>query len=359
MKSLEQLREEIDKINKRLVKSLDERAKIASQIGKMKARDNKMFFDPSRQKIVLKKVSELSDGAFPKEALRKVFLEIMSACLSLEQKLKVGFFGGEASFTHIAALSEFGSSVDYIPYPTIQDVFLAVIRGEADHGVVPIENSTGGVVHHTLDMFLEYDVKIFSEVILQIRQNLLSKFKLSDIKIIFSNPQPFLQCRNWLRENVPNAELREVTNTVDGVKLALKTPHSAAIASDYASMVYNLDIAAKSIEDIPENSTRFWVIGKEMAPRSGNDKTSLMFSIKDKPGALYELLKPFAEFNLNLTKIESRPTKKKAWEYVFFIDLCGYYSDDKVQSALKKLESEVVFLKVMGSYPYESGPKNI
>lgn len=359
MASLDELRQKIDEINKLIVTNLDERARLAVEIGKMKAKDNQAIFDPSRQKNILKQVASLGDGSFPTDALQKVFLEIMSACLSLERKLKIGYFGGEASFTHMASLAEFGSSVEYLSHPTIQDIFLAVVKREIDYGVVPIENSTGGIVHYTLDMFMEYDVKIFSEVILQIRQNLLSRFPLDEIKVIYSNPQPFLQCHNWLREHLPKAEHREVVNTIDGVKLALTMENSAAIASDYASELYSISIVAKSIEDIPDNCTRFWVIGKDTAPPSGNDKTSLLISIKDKPGALFYLLKPFAELGINLTKIESRPTKKKAWEYVFFIDLHGHYTDHKVQKALKMIEPEVVFVKVMGSYPFETTAKNI
>jgi chorismate mutase/prephenate dehydratase len=356
MPTLEKLRKQIDGIDKQVVELLDRRACLARKIGNIKRSRNIEFFDPSRQKNVLRKIRNWSDGSFPDAGLKTVFTDIMSACLAMEQQLRIGYFGAEGTFTHMAAVAEFGSAAQFISYKTIRDIFLAADKEWIDYGVVPIENSTGGVVHSTLDMFLEYDLKICSEVILYIRQNLLSRYPLNKIRVVYSNPQPFAQCDTWLRENLPRAELKEVATTVEGVRLAKRTRDAAAIGSELASRLYDLRIAARGIEDIKDNFTRFVVLGRKLSPPSGDDKTSLMCSVKDRPGALFRLLKPFADSKLNLTKIESRPSKRKAWEYVFFIDLNGYIEDTKVRKALDNIQEHCIFVKVLGSYPVEKNP---
>jgi len=277
----------------------------------------------------------------------------MSACLSLQQSLKIAVLGPAATFAHIAALKEFGSSFDYLTYDNVGDVFLAVEKKWVDYGVVPIENSTGGIVHTTLDQFLDTDLKIVSEIYLPIHQNLLSNHSLKEIRVIYSHPQAFAQCSTWLRDNFPHAKLHELESTTRGCELAAHRPASAAIASHLAAEQYGLRIVAHAIEDTKDNITRFLVLGRSSPEESKRDKTSLMFSAKDRPGALHFLLQPFAKANINLTKIESRPTKRRAWEYFFFVDLLGHIDNPKMRKAIGELEKECEFFKVLGSYPQD------
>lgn len=351
MERVKKLRKEIDRIDRKLVALLDQRAKVARQIGEQKSAAGTPLFDPSRQKNILDKVLSHSDGFFPQEGLKTVFTEIMSTCLNLEKRLSVGYLGPEATFTHLAAVSEFGSFCELIPYDNLYDIFVAVDNDWVSFGVVPIENSTGGIVHDTLDRFLEFDVKITTEIIVYICHNLLSQLPLKKIKRVYSNPQALMQCSVWLRENLPWAELKEVPTTVEGVLLAKRTHSSAAIGSELASRIYNLKIIARGIEDSKDNYTRFLVIGKISPPPSRKDKTSIVFTTQDRPGALYRALRPFAEAGINLSKIESRPTRRRAWEYVFFVDLDGHIAEEKVRRTLKKVEKHATFLKILGSYP--------
>jgi chorismate mutase/prephenate dehydratase len=358
MTKLDQLRKQIDSIDRELVELLDRRAGFAKQVGEYKRRRGLDYYDPARQKTVIGRVMERGSGAFPRTGLQSVFTEIMSHCLSLERAVKVGYFGPPATFTHIAAVTEFGSATDYEPRDTINDLFLAVEKEEVEYAVVPVENSTGGVVHTTLDMFLDFDVRICSEILMAITHNLLARCRLGQVRRVYSNPQPLSQCAGWLTRHLPNAERIETISTVQGVQHAAREKRSAAIASELAARMYGLKIVASSIEDTHWNSTRFWVIGKKVCQRTGADKTSLMMSVKDRPGALFNLLKPFAAEGLNLTKIESRPTRRKAWEYVFFVDLMGHINDAPVQKALKKIEPHCVFVRVLGSYPREVRPRS-
>ena len=351
MEDLKKLRKAIDDVDKELVKILDERARLAKEIGEKKARAGKDFFDPARQKAILDRVIKHGSGTFPLDGLKAVFTEIMSTCLNLEKKLCIGFLGPVATYSHLAVISEFGSSCELMPYDNIYDIFLAVDNNWVHFGLVPIENSTGGIVHHTLDRFLEFNVKIVSEVIVYIRHNLLSNNPLKQIKRVYSNPQALTQCHVWLRENLPHAELIETPSTTQGVITAKKSRTGAAIGSELAARLYDINIAAGGIEDIKDNYTRFLVLGKTTPPPSGKDKTSIMFSTKDKPGALHSAIKPFADAGINMSKIESRPTRRKAWEYVFFVDLHGHIEDQKLRSTLKKVERHTTFLTVLGSYP--------
>jgi chorismate mutase/prephenate dehydratase len=275
----------------------------------------------------------------------------MSASLALEKPLKIAYMGPEASFSHLAALKKFGTQVGYLPCHTIADVFLEIERDGADYGVVPIENSIEGAVTHTLDMLVDSDLKICSQLILNVEHNLLSKAAKSAIKRVYSNPQVFGQCRLWLQENLPGVEQVEVTSTTRAAQIAAKEKGSAAIASTLAGEVYRLKAVARGIEDSPHNITRFLVIGKTPSGRTGCDRTSILFSIKDKVGALHDMLLPFKKYKINLTKIESRPSKKKAWDYYFFVDLAGHCSEVKGMKALWELEARCKFLKVLGSYP--------
>jgi chorismate mutase/prephenate dehydratase len=275
----------------------------------------------------------------------------MSSSLSLEVPFKIAYLGPEATFTHLAALKRFGSQVEYIACDSITDVFLEVERDTAHYGVVPIENSIEGAVSHTLDMFVDSDLEICAEIILDVSHNLLANCPKDKIKRIYSNPQVFGQCRIWLQENLPNVDKIEVSSTTRAAQICAKEKYSASIASLLAAKVYKLKVAASDIEDSPHNITRFLVIGKTEVPQTGHDKTSIMFSIKDRVGALHDMLVPFKQNRTNLTKIESRPSKKKAWDYYFFVDLEGHRNNPEVKKALLELESKCTFLKVLGSYP--------
>ncbi len=349
---LKKLRKEIDRIDEEILKLLNKRAEIVLQIAEEKRKKNQRFYVPHREHEILERLKRLNKGPFPNDALRIIFREIISASLSLEEPLKVACLGPLATFTHLAAIRHFGSFAKIIPVDGIKDVFEAVQEKSADYGVVPIENSNEGVVSHTLDMFMDFDLKVSAEIMLEVTHNLLSKSgDIKKIKRIYSHPQAFAQCRRWLERNMPDIELVDTTSTAKAAELAAKDPRGAAIASDLAAKMYDLKFVKRSIEDNKNNYTRFLVISEDFPEPTGNDKTSIMLSIKDKPGALFEVLTPFYKEKINLTKIESRPSKRKAWEYIFFIDLEGHVNDKKVTKALKAIEKYCIFLKVLGSYP--------
>ncbi len=349
---IEECRKRIDEIDRQLVELLDVRAGIAREIGHAKLTTGKQkFFDPSRQKQVIQNAIARSSGAFPAEALRNVFVEIMSGCLAREKPPMVGYLGPEATFSHIAALGEFGNSVELRPYHSFRDVFLATDRDWIDYGLVPIENSTGGVIHEVLDLFLEYDLNICSEIYLQVHHNLISKNPIERIKTVYSKAEPFQQCQIWMSENLPNVQHIEVGSTVKGVELAKSRDYAAAIGSDIAARMHGVPIAAANIEDMKDNTTRFIVVGRQQPPPTGQDKTSIMFSIQDRPGALFDLLKCFAQRAINLTKIESRPTRRRAWDLVFFIDMEGHQSEQRIADAMEDLRNFTTSMRVMGSYP--------
>ncbi|MBX7246125.1 MAG: prephenate dehydratase [Candidatus Sumerlaeaceae bacterium] len=350
--TLDELRAQIDELDHELVRLLDKRAEVARRIGEAKLTEGKQrFFDASRQKKVLQSALDASNGEFPGESLRNVFVEIMSGCLAREKPPTVGYLGPEATYSHLASMSEFGNSADLRPFNSILDVFIATDREWIDYGVVPIENSTGGVIHSTLDMFLDYDLRICSEIFLRIHQNLISRNPMERIKTIYSKAEPFQQCQIWLRENLPNVQLIEVSATARGVEMSKDRDYAAAIGPALAARKYNVPILAANIEDMKDNTTRFLVISKQDSPRTGKDKTSVMISIKDKPGALFDLLKPFQARGINLTKIESRPTRRKAWDLVFFVDLEGHVADKPIAEALEEVRKAAKSFKIMGSYP--------
>ena len=350
-------REEIDAIDRQLVELLDRRASIAREVGRAKAGAGRQTFDPGRARAVLDKALGYTNGSFPNEGLRTVLREVISVCLNLQKPLKVAYLGPAATFAHQAAMTEFGSSVEFEAHDKIREIFQAVANGWVDYGVAPVENSTGGLVHDTLDSFFDHDCRICDEVLLPIRHNLLANCPLKEITTIFSHPQTFAQCGVWLREHLPHVQLVETTSTVAGVRKALEVEHAASIGSDIAADQYGLRVVARGIEDNADNTTRFLVIAKEDTPSCGDDKTSLMFSIKDRPGALYTILKHFADRGVNLTKIESRPTKRKAWDYVFFVDLEGHRSDPMIESAVAELEPECRVVRILGSYPRHRRPE--
>jgi chorismate mutase/prephenate dehydratase len=346
------LRREIDKIDKKILELLNKRASKVIEIGKAKAVSNSDFYVPERESAIYKRLLQLNKGPFPNHAIKPVFREIISASLSLEMPLKVAFLGPKATFTHLACIKQFGYSANFLPQKDISDVFDEVERGKADYGVVPIENSTEGVVSHTLDMFVDSNLKINGEVLLEISLALLSKTgNISDVKKIYSHAHAFAQCKDWLKENLADIPIYDVASTALAAQTAAEDASSAAVASELSASLYDLQVVESKIEDNINNFTRFLIIGTKQLSKTNNDKTSIMFSIKDASGALFKMLKPFADRGLSLTKIESRPQKKRAWEYVFFLDLDGHVSDAKVEEALKELESLCLFLKILGSYP--------
>ncbi|MGB2705802.1 MAG: prephenate dehydratase [Candidatus Omnitrophota bacterium] len=349
---LSKSRHKIDRIDEKIVGLLNKRAKESLEIKRIKKNLKKGIFTPAREKEVYENVSKRNKGPLSEKSIRAIYREIMSGSLALDKSPRIAYLGPETTFTHIAALNKFGASVKYLVCKSITDVFTEVERGRADYGVVPIENSTEGAVNHTLDMFIDSELKICSEVYLPIEHNLLSKHKkVSSIKKVCSHEQVFAQCRIWLEKNLPNVKLTSYESTSQAALVATLGKRSAAIASKLAARKYGLNILAPSIEDSSHNVTRFLVIGKQEAEPSRGDKTSIVFSLKDRVGVLHDALVPFKRNKINLTKIESRPSRLKAWEYYFFVDLEGHYKNTKVKKALSELEKGCTYLKVLGSYP--------
>jgi len=348
---LKNLRKQIDELDKKITELLNRRSGITLRIAKYKQDKGVRTYSPDRERDVLRRVALLNKGPLSHRALEAIYREIMSASLSLEKPLRIAYLGPQASFTHLAALKRFGSQLDYVACDSISDVFLEVGREAVDYGVVPIENSIEGAVTHTLDMFMDSDLKICAQIILNISHNLLANCPKDKVKRIYSNPQVFGQCRIWLQENLPGVETIEVSSTTRAAEIVAGEKYSACIASLLAAKVYRLKVIAADIEDSPHNITRFFVIGTQDIGPTENDKTSILFSIKDRVGALYEMLLPFKDNRINLTRIESRPSKKKAWDYYFFVDLQGHKEDQRVKRALRQLEAKCNFLKVLGSYP--------
>jgi chorismate mutase/prephenate dehydratase len=350
--SVDALRKKIDQIDEKVVALLNDRASLAQKIGQRKSLNNQEVYVPYREQEVLHRISRVSHGPLSEHALRAIFREVISASRSLEAPLKVAYLGPEATFTHAAAREKFGFSAELTALTTIGDVFQEVSQRRAVFGVVPIENSTEGVVAHTLDLLVESDVKITAELFLEIHHCLLSRSgRIDDIRRIVSHPQALGQCRRWLSRNCPEATIEEAASTAQAAVVAARDESVGAICSSVAREVYDLKVVATNIEDHSYNITRFLVIGIHESAASGDDKTSLVFSVKDEPGILHRMLEPFAKNRINLTKIESRPIKNKPWEYMFFIDIKGHKSESRVAKALKKLESDCLFLKILGSYP--------
>lgn len=351
-RTLADFRAAIDALDAKLLALLNERAALAIEVGKIKQRSQGSFYVPAREEDLVQRLKSLNTGPFPTESIRPVWKEIVSASLSLEHPLAVAYFGPQATFTHQACRKQFGLAARYLPFKTISEVFDAVEKGKTEYGVIPVENTTEGAVSSTLDKFMETNTKIVGEVHLRISHNLLSKSgRLSDIKRVYSHPQALAQCRKWLESHLPNADILDAPSTAQAAKIAVEEEEAAAIAGAIAGELYGLETVEASIEDNPNNYTRFLVIGKEIPERGALSKTSILFSVKDQAGALYHMLAPFYENSVNLTKIESRPSKGKAWEYVFFIDCEGYYTDPPLAAALEGLAKICHFIKVLGSYP--------
>ena len=344
-------REAIDKYDAQLIRLLNERTRHVLAIGEMKRKAGDEVYAPHRERAVQKRISRLNHGPITNESLQAIYREIMSGALSLQKSMEIAYLGPEATFTHQAAIQRFGASLRYIPQKTVADVFTEVSKNRADYGVVPVENSTEGVVTHTLDMFVDSDLKIVSQIVLPIQHCLLSNGPRSQIRKLFAHPQSLGQCRAWIQANLPKAEIIETSSNARSAELAAKLKGTAAIAGVLAAERYELDILEHDIQDNVANATRFLVLGRQSTPPTGQDRTSLMISITDKVGALYTALAAFRRFRINMTKIESRPSKRKAWEYFFFIDCDGHVEERKVKNAITYLGEHCNFIKVLGSYP--------
>jgi len=351
---LDELRKHIDAIDQQILTLLNRRAAVVQQVGQVKLREGMDFHAPQREEEILERLTEGNAGPFPERGVRSVYREIISACRALEHPLRVAYLGPRATFTHLACLKRFGEAAEYVPVRSIRDVFQEVEKEKAAYGVVPIENSTEGVVSHTLDMFVDSDLKIGGEILLEVSHHLLSRSgERAAIEKIYSHAHAIAQSRRWLEANLPHVPVLEVASTAAAAETASRDPSAAAIASELAARLYGLEVVSARIEDAANNFTRFLIVGRKAVPRTGHDKTSVLFSIKDRVGALYGMLEPFAEEGINLTKIESRPSKTKVWEYLFYVDFEGHSEDPRVEQALARLAEQCLFLKVLGSYPSE------
>ena len=354
--NLKKLRNQIDQIDDQILDLLNNRARVVLEVGKTKAGESREFYVPSRERAIFERLQGANLGPFPNESVCRVFREIISASLSLELPMKVAFLGPQSTFTHVAAMEQFGLSAQLVPQKSIPAVFEEVERGRAHYGVVPVENSTEGVVNHTLDMFISSELQVIAEILLEISHDLLSKTgKLEQIGKVVSHPQALAQCRRWLDENLPDTPQMDLSSTAAAAQMAAEDDSVAAVASQAAARQYGLQVVKAKIEDNSNNFTRFLVIGRKTPEPSGRDKTSIMFSVRDEPGILYRMLEPFSKRDINLVKIESRPMKQKAWEYIFFLDLVGHVDDELITAAIEELRVHCHFLKILGSYPI-AGP---
>ena len=349
--NIHEIRLAIDQVDARIVKLLNERIRLVLDIGRLKRKSGEEIYAPHRERAVLQRICRLNKGPITHESLRAIYREVMSSALAVEKSMTIAYLGPEATFTHQAALQRFGNSLRYVPLKTITDVFSEVTKRRADFGVVPIENSTEGVVTHTLDMFFESDLKIVAQIVLPIQHCLLSHARPDQIKKLYLHPQTLAQCRSWLQKNFPAAEIIETSSNARSAELAAREKQAGAIAGLLAAEKYKLPVLEHDVQDNAGNATRFLVLGRQCGLPTGHDRTSLMFCIADKPGALHSSLAPFRRYQINMTKIESRPSKRKAWEYFFFVDLDGHAKDPKVTKALAQLAEHCVFVKVLGSYP--------
>lgn len=343
----------VDDLDRKMVDLLNERVTHAGEIGRIKHAEGADYYDPTREAIVMAKIASLNEGPSTDATLRAVYREVISSSIALEKKLVIGYLGPEATFTHQAAIQNFGVSLSYEAMKAIPDVFTAVEKGTADYGVIPIENSTEGAVFHSMDMLVDSELRICSQVYLPIEHCLVARVAPEAIREIRSKDQALGQCREWLRTNLPEVPTMDVVSTAEAVRMAAEMEGVAAVASVLSARHYGVPVQVRGIQDRDDNVTRFLVIGKTRAKPlgQGRDKTSLVISLKDEPGALEKTLRPFASRGINLSKIESRPSRKKAWDYLFFIDFIGHYEDAIVQEALGELGEHCEFVKWLGSYP--------
>lgn len=343
------LRDQIDALDDRILALVNERAKLAQAVGHLK---NGIVYKPEREAQVISRLQAANPGPLPPESVSVLFKEVMSACRALEQQLTIAYLGPAGTFSEAAAIKHFGHAAKGLACATIDDVFRAVERGEAHYGVAPVENSTEGAVNRTLDLLFNSPLKICGEIMLRVRQHLLRKGQgTTDLEVVYSHAQSLGQCHEWLSQNLGCVKTIRVTSNGEAARMAAENPKAAAIAGELAAERYGLNVVARDIEDEPNNTTRFLVLGLEEVAPSGRDKTSVVLSVKNRPGALLDLLAPLASHGIGLTKLESRPARSGAWDYVFFLDIEGHCANAKIQSALKAVEEHCTFLKVLGAYP--------
>jgi len=350
---LSQIRKRIDAVDQELLHLISARAILAREVAAVKAASgDRKFYRPEREAAVLRRIKGQNPGPLDGEEITRLFREIMSACLALEQPLAVAFLGPEGTFTQAAAFKHFGHSIHAVSVGDIADIFREVEAGSCVYGVVPVENSTEGVISHTLDLFMSTPLKIAGEVTLCIHHHLMSREPdLADIRTLFSHQQSLAQCRGWLDYHLPGAERIAVGSNAQAAAMAAAEAGSAAVAGESAAGTYGLKVLARRIEDEPGNTTRFLVIAKEDSPASGRDKTSLLLTCRNEPGGLYRLLTPLAEYHISMTRIESRPSRRGIWDYVFYIDILGHRDETLVGKALQQLEGASLYFKILGSYP--------
>ena len=351
---IEELRKRINELDADIVGLLNERTQIALEVGQIKKEQDAPMFAPHREEQVFNRVKELNTGPLPAAAIETIYREIVSVCRALEKPFDVAFLGPEGSFGHVAARKYFGNATAYLPIQQQTDIFTEVETGRADYGVVAIENSTDGVVRDIQDMFMKSSLKICAEVLMPVSHHLLSRSTLDQVTQIYSHRQAFAQCRGWLRDHVPQAEMIHLSSTSEAAMYASQHSDAAAIASKLAAELYELKIVAANIADDPGNTTRFIVLSHHDSQPTGNDKTSLLFAVKHESGALLRVLECFHRYGLNLSKIESRPSRNKAWEYVFFVDVEGHREEEAVQIAVQDAEEACTLIKHLGSYPSAS-----
>ena len=349
---LDEWRARIDEIDRQLLGLLNQRAELSLEIGRAKRESGEPVLVPEREQGILDELARLNPGPLSGGAIRAIWSEILSASRCLQRPFRVSYLGPSGTYTHLAALRHFGSSAELLPVRSIPAVFEEVERGRADVGVVPSETSSAGVVNHTLDGLVDSELLISGEASLEIHHHLLSRAtELGEVKRVFSHPQALAQCRGWLARHLPNAEVVESASTSAAAEQAAHDAAAGAVASELASELYRVPVLCERIEDHANNVTRFFVIGRRAAGRTGRDKTSILFSIRDEVGTLHRILEPFAVARLSLTKIESRPTRRRPWEYVFFVDFEGHRDDPVTQGVLAAVRERCLFLKVLGSYP--------
>jgi len=354
--SLPELRDEIDRLDKEILDRLNERARCALEVAEVKMRDSNgeapVFYRPEREAQVLRRMREINEGPLTDEKVGRIYREILSACLALEEPLKVAYLGPEGTFTQMATKKQFGDSVIGMPLVTVDDVFREVTSESCNYGVVPVENSTEGVISHTLDNFMSSNLRVCGEVELRVHHHLMvSPQAEGEIKRIYSHQQTLGQCRRWLNGHYPNVPRLTATSNAEAARRVAEEKDAAAIAGDIAADIYDLKILSRQIEDESDNTTRFIVVGREDIGPSGNDKTSIMVSTHNQPGALYKLLEPFHRHGVSLTSIETRPSRTGMWSYVFFIDFEGHRDDELIQTVLNEIDRDALEVKLLGSYP--------
>jgi len=349
--SLEELRKKIDELDHQLVKLLNERARVVVEIGKLKTRTDKPVYSPDREKDVFARIAGANKGPLPDRCLAAIWRELMSGSFVLERPLRIGYLGPGGSFSHTAAMLKFGQSVEYEPLADITSIFDEVSKGHCDLGLAPVENTMGGGVIETLDALIDSNVKVCAEVLMAIHHSLLGNCSLEEIEKIYSKPEVFVQCRNWLRATFKDAQPIPAASTAKAAQMAANEPRTAAIGSYVAAELYGLRIICENIEDIANNITRFLVISREDARPTGEDKTAILFSTAHKAGALADVLDVFKRYDINMTNIESRPSKKRQWEYYFFVDFLGHRTDKNVQDGMEEARKHCLQLSILGSFP--------